>query len=97
MLIIVSMNNVLKQVQYKNTLANNLKTFETVWKAAGYTKREERIDPKKIHELMVSEQLMSLFLNIANLLLTELHLEEAEHHQAQFCSKQASWHICQFG
>ena len=53
MLVIVSMNNVLKQVQYKNTLANNLKTFETAWKAAGYKKRDEKIDPERIHKLTV--------------------------------------------
>ena len=52
-LIIASMNNALKQVQYKNSVANNLKTYETAFKAAGYKSKHDKIDPQRIHELMV--------------------------------------------
>ena len=52
-LIIASMNNALKQVQYKNLVANNLKTYETAFKAAGYKNKHDKMDPQRIHELTV--------------------------------------------
>jgi len=62
-LIIASMSNVLKNVQYKNTLANNMHTFVTAWHASGHTSRGDAMNSQAMHELTVC---CSFYLLITN-------------------------------